>query len=189
VLSIQEPDLPDRYKAICQINASAELVFKSLYDLRERVKWDSSIDKTKNNRVVASFDSSYTLSYYATTPQFGTSGREFVNLRQLMQLENNSGFLIVGHAVDLPEHIPGDKSLVRAHNYGNGELIQRGEGNTCQLTYFVQVDLKLPGGWLAKTVMRNVMGGSLSKMFGELKAYCESHPNSSSFSLISSGLD
>ena len=61
-------------------------------------------------------------------------------------------------------------SVMRAHNHPTAQLIRRLPDNSCEVTNFVQCDLR---GWLPTRLIRLSIGSSMITMFKSLRAYCE----------------
>ena len=65
--------------------------------------------------------------------------------------------------------------MLRAHNHPTAQLIRRLPDNSCEVTNFVQCDLK---GWLPASLIRLSIGGNMISMFKRLREYCEKEASS-----------
>ena len=133
-------------RARANVSGSAEKVFKLIYDLNYRAKWDRVFS---NFKIVKILNQNIDLMYtYLKAPMFVTD-RDFLQKRVYCRNFNGIDYIIAFRSVEDPD-VPQLKNVIRAHTFISGYIITSTGPNSCSLSLVSQTDIK---GYIPKSLI------------------------------------
>lgn len=136
-------------KAHTSVNGSAEKVFRLIYDLNYRAKWDRVFSNLKIVKILnQNIDLMYT---YLKAPVFVTD-RDFLQKRVYCRNYKGTDYIIAFRSVEDPD-LPQLKNVIRAHTFISGYVITSTGPDKCKLSLVSQADIK---GYIPKSLINAV---------------------------------
>jgi len=126
-----------KLKAFVEVqNVTPEVVYDVLYDIDERIKWDSG---GKDMQVVEKISDNLDVIYFWAKAPPGFSNREFLQSRYF-RIDSDGTHFICYRSVK-HDKFPETKSKVRAYTQLSGYVIRPAEGG-CRVTFLSNNDIK-----------------------------------------------
>jgi len=153
-------------KAFCEVDYSADTVFKAIWDTEIRKKWDTIFN---DFRLIDS-NPDYDVLYYMIKTPFGITKRDWVQRRIFIRNYPEPNTIMM-HFISIDHPLmPPRKGVVRAETILSGYLIRPVTQRTCTVTIITQNDVK---GLIPKSIVNSLASKAPAEWVNNMNKGCK----------------
>lgn len=153
-------------KAFCDIEYSAETVYKAIWDTAIRTEWDKLFHEFRLIEV----NPEYEVLYYMIKTPFGITRRDWLQRRiEIRNYPEPNTIILHFISIDHPK-MPPKKGIIRAETVISGYIIRPMTQRTCKVTIISQNDIK---GLIPTSLVNKVASKAPADWVTNMKKGCQ----------------